>query len=97
MRVRVNARAARSASSSSDKMSILEHVGSLLKPHGILLLVEYNVDSGNPWVPYPISFETFRSLAPRAGFSEPRLLGTVPSRFLREIYSAMAHREDIHH
>jgi hypothetical protein len=56
------------------------------------LLVEYNVDSGNPWVPHPLSFETYRSLAPRAGFSEPRLLGTVPSRFLREIYSALVYR-----
>jgi hypothetical protein len=60
-----------------------------LKPGGALLLVEYNVDRGNPWVPYPLSFETFRELAPRAGFGEPRLLGHHPSRFLREFYSAL--------
>ena len=76
-----------------DKIKLLRHVQSFLKLNGALLLVEYNADSGNPWVPYPLSFETYRSLAPRAGFSEPRLLATLPSRFLREFYSAVAYRQ----
>ena len=59
---------------------------------GVLLLVEYNVDSGNMWVPYPLSFETYRELAPRAGFSEPSLLATKPSRFLHGFYSAASYR-----
>jgi len=73
-----------------DKEAVLRQVGSLLKPGGALLLVEYNVDRGNLWVPHPLSFETFRALAPRAGFSEPRLLAKHPSSFLREFYSALA-------
>jgi ubiquinone/menaquinone biosynthesis C-methylase UbiE len=72
-----------------DKEKVLRHVGTFLKPNGLLLLVEYNVDSGNPWVPYPLSFETWRTLAPRAGFNEPRLLAKHPSNFLREFYSAL--------
>lgn len=76
-----------------EKEKILRHVRSFLKLNGVLLLVEYNVDSGNPWVPHPLSFETFRLLAPRAGFSEPQLLGRAPSRFLREFYSAAARRQ----
>jgi ubiquinone/menaquinone biosynthesis C-methylase UbiE len=75
-----------------DKEKVLRHVRPLLKMNGVLLLVEYNVDSGNMWVPYPLSFETFRSLAPRAGFSEPHLLAKTPSRFLREFFSAVAYR-----
>ena len=71
-----------------DKEKVLRHVRSFLKMNGMLLLVEYNVDSGNMWVPYPLSFETYRALAPRAGFSEPTLLGTAPSRFLQGFYSA---------
>ena len=51
------------------------------------------IDPGNPWVPYPLSFETYRALAPRAGFSEPQLLGQHPSRFLKEFYSALAYRD----
>jgi len=72
-----------------DKEKVLRHVRNFLKPNGILLLVEYNVDSGNPWVPHPLSFESFRLLAMRAGFSEPRLLAKRPSSFLREFYSAL--------
>jgi len=77
-----------------DKEKILRHIRKFLKWNGALLLVEYNVDSGNPWVPHPLSFDTFQSLAPRAGFSEPSLLGKVPSRFLREFYSAAAYRKE---
>lgn len=76
-----------------DKEMILRHVRGFLKPNGILLLVEYNVDEGNLWVPYPLSFETFRTLAPQAGFGEPRLLAKAPSSFLNEFYSALAPRE----
>lgn len=74
-----------------DKETVLRHARSLLRPGGMLLLVEYNVDRGNFWVPHPLSFETFRVLAPRAGFGEARLLATHPSRFLRELYSAVAY------
>jgi len=73
-----------------DKEKVLRHVGSFLKPQGAILLVEYNVDRGNPWVPHPLSFETFRGLGPKAGFSRPRLLAKHPSSFLREFYSALA-------
>jgi ubiquinone/menaquinone biosynthesis C-methylase UbiE len=73
-----------------DKEKVLRHIGSFLRPGGALLLVEYNVDRGNPWVPHPLSFEAFSELAPRAGFSEPRLLAKHPSRFLREFYSALS-------
>jgi len=77
-----------------DKEKILRYVSSYLKPNGILLIVEYNVDSGNLWVPYPFSFETYRKLAPRANFSEPRLLAKVPSTFLREFYSAACNKNN---
>jgi len=75
-----------------DKQKIMQHVREFLKPNGALLLVEYNVDKGNMWVPYPLTFETYRTLAPRAGFSEPRLLAKAPSRFLKEFYSAVVFR-----
>lgn len=77
-----------------DKEKVLRHVRTFLKLNGALLLVEYNADSGNPWVPYPLSFETYRAVAPRAGFSEPTLLEKAPSRFLREFYSALAYRQE---
>ena len=77
-----------------EKVGVLRHVGSFLKPGGMLLMVEYNVDSGNLWVPYPLSFGTYQALAPKAGFSEPRLLATHPSSFLRGFYSALAYKNE---
>ena len=77
-----------------DKQKVLRHVRSFLKPGGTFLLVEYNVDSGNLWVPHPLSFQTWSQLAPRAGFSAPRLLATAPSSFLKEFYAAMCYAND---
>jgi ubiquinone/menaquinone biosynthesis C-methylase UbiE len=74
----------------SEKEPVLRAVRTLLKPDGVLLVVEYNVDSGDLWVPYPLSFESFQMLAPRVGFKEPRLLATHPSSYQREFYSAAA-------
>jgi ubiquinone/menaquinone biosynthesis C-methylase UbiE len=71
-----------------DKERVLKQVRTYLKPGGRLLLVEYNVDSGNIWVPHPISFETWQALARKVGFNETRWLAAKPSRFLKEIYSA---------
>jgi ubiquinone/menaquinone biosynthesis C-methylase UbiE len=76
-----------------EKESVLRHVRTFLKEGGALLLVEYDVDTGNPWVPHPLSFESFRTLAPRAQFTTPRLLSTIPSRFLRRFYSALTYKQ----
>jgi ubiquinone/menaquinone biosynthesis C-methylase UbiE len=73
-----------------DKYPVLQLVRGYLKPDGRLLLVEYNADRGNPWVPYPMSYSTWEALARRNGFAETRLLATIPSRFLREMYSAVS-------
>jgi ubiquinone/menaquinone biosynthesis C-methylase UbiE len=70
------------------KAPIVEALRGLLKPGGRLLLVEYNTDRGNAWVPCPITFEAWEALAGRCGFVGTRKIGTRPSRFLGEIYSA---------
>jgi ubiquinone/menaquinone biosynthesis C-methylase UbiE len=72
------------------KDSILRLVQDYLKPGGRLLLVEYNVDQGNTWVPYPLSYPTWEKLAGGVGFRDTRLLAEHPSRFLRGIYSAVS-------
>ena len=71
------------------KDPVLQLVRSYLKPGGRLLIVEYNADRGNMWVPYPFSYHTWEVLARQNGFSGTQLLATVPSRFFGEIYSAV--------
>ena len=67
---------------------VLASIHGTLRPDGRLVIVEYDADRGNPWVPHPISFERLGGLVRGAGFTEPRLLGRVPSRFLGSIYGA---------
>jgi SAM-dependent methyltransferase len=69
---------------------VIQQLKSYLRPGGRLILVEYNVDQGNTWVPYPLSYQSWTSLARESGFAQTQLLATVPSRFLREIYAAVS-------
>jgi SAM-dependent methyltransferase len=62
----------------------------LLRPGGRLVVVEYDADHGNPWVPYPFSFDTWRRRAADAGYDDTRPLHRVPSRFLGGIYGAVS-------
>jgi len=74
------------------KEPVIQQIFIYLKPGAHLILVEYNVDRGNPWVPYPISYSSWEMLARSCGFVNTRLLATKPSRFLQEIYSAVSLR-----
>jgi len=62
----------------------------LLRENGRVLVVEYNTDRSNKWVPYPLSWTTWQDLASEAGFKRTTLLATHPSRFLGEFYAAIA-------
>jgi ubiquinone/menaquinone biosynthesis C-methylase UbiE len=72
-----------------DQTALLRQWRSYLKPEGRLVVVEYDTDSGNRWAPYPMSYTTFRETARAAGFADPVLLGSRPSRWLGRIYSAL--------
>ena len=71
----------------------LETVGrlaTLVRPGGRFVVVEYDADRGNPWVPHPFSFESWLLLAEQSGLSGTVEIGRVPSRFLGAIYAAMS-------
>jgi ubiquinone/menaquinone biosynthesis C-methylase UbiE len=72
------------------KDPVLQLVRSYLRPGGHLILVEYNADRGNMWVPYPLSYGTWEALARQNGFAGTQLLARVPSRFFGEIYAALS-------
>lgn len=73
-----------------EKLPVVQNLRTLLRPGGRLILVEYDTDHGNRWVPYPLSYPTWESLARSAGFGITRFLTAVPSRFLGAIYSAVS-------
>jgi SAM-dependent methyltransferase len=69
---------------------LVERLRGYLRPGGRFILVEYDTDRGNHWVPYPLSFPTWEALAHAVGFPTTRLLATYPSRFLGRIYAALS-------
>jgi ubiquinone/menaquinone biosynthesis C-methylase UbiE len=75
-----------------DPVAVLRRVAAVLRPGAPsrLIVVEYDADRGNPWVPHPFSAQRFPVLAAEAGFTETREIGRVPSRFLGAIYAAVA-------
>lgn len=75
-----------------DKVPVLKKIFAYLRPGGCMILVEYNADRGNRWVPHPISFNTWLSKALEAGFKNTRMLARVPSTFMGEVYSAISYK-----
>ncbi len=73
-----------------DAPGFLETLRTWLRPGGALIVVEYDIELPNPWVPHPLSYRRFARIAPPAGFSGVRLLGTRTSRYHRQVYAASA-------
>lgn len=76
------------------KEPVLQMVRSYLRPGGHLLLVEYDTDHGNMWVPYPFTYTTWEKMARQQGFVETMLLARHPSRFLGGMFSAVSVRDN---
>lgn len=74
---------------------VIRHLASYLRPGGAFIVVEYDADRGNPWVPHPFSAASWERLAADAGLIDTTRIGRVPSRFLRAIYSAVSRRPNL--
>ena len=59
-----------------DQAAVLAQVVRYLRPGGSLLVVEYEVSAALAWVPFPVPFARFRTLAAAAGLADARLVGT---------------------
>ena len=73
-----------------EKEPFISMIKQYLKPAGQFVIVEYNIEQGNQWVPYPISLKSWEDLAARCGSSETRLLNTMRSKYHKEIFSAVS-------
>lgn len=70
------------------KSSLLSKLIACLKGDGRLMVVEYDLQAPNPWVPFPITRSALEKLCVTLGFREMIQLGETPSRFNRaNIYS----------
>jgi SAM-dependent methyltransferase len=70
------------------QLEVVRRLATLVRPGGRFIIVEYDADRGNPWVPHPFSFATWQHLAAEAGLRDTERIGRIPSRFLGAIYAA---------
>lgn len=75
----------------SDQQSVLQQLFSHLKPGGRIIIVEYDTDRANQWVPYPITFRKLSELLSGAGFRGTEKIGERNSVYRSDkIYSVVA-------
>lgn len=57
---------------------------------GVFILIEYDTDRGNQWVPFPVSFARAQSIFGDAGFSQIEKIGERQSMYGKDsIYAAL--------
>ena len=61
------------------KSSFINQIRMKLKPAGKFIIVEYNSDRSNHWVPYPMPFSAVSPLFAKAGFNRIELINKIPS------------------
>jgi ubiquinone/menaquinone biosynthesis C-methylase UbiE len=73
-----------------DKNAFIHKIAKCLKADGSFLVVEYDTDLSNSWVPYPLSYQSLKSLFEKTGYSSINKLHELPSRYNRaKIYAAL--------
>ena len=76
-----------------DKLAFIEKAKFSLKKSGSFLVVEYDTDTANPWVPYPVSYNSLRQLFAKSGYTAIEKMHEMPSIYGRaNIYSTSIKR-----
>jgi SAM-dependent methyltransferase len=74
------------------QVPVVRSLAAHLRPGGRFVVVEYDADRGNPWVPHPFSYRSWEGMASAAGLADTREIGRVRSGFLGAIYAAESRR-----
>ena len=65
----------------ADKPAFIAKTKPHLTPDGCWLVVEYDTDKPNAWVPHPLSYHSLESLFIAAGYPRPEKLNELPSAY----------------
>ncbi|MBA4850088.1 class I SAM-dependent methyltransferase [Emticicia sp. BO119] len=73
-----------------DKETFLERLKVHLNTHAFFLIIEYDTNSSNIWVPYPIDFQSLKALFLKSGYRSIIKLNSRPSVYgNRQMYAAL--------
>lgn len=70
-----------------DKVCLIERLVTVLTPNGSIVIVEYDTEKANHWVPYPIPYIKLQSLLQRMGTHQLVKLGERQSNFGSMMYA----------
>lgn len=69
-----------------NKPPLINRLLPALQPNGRFVIVEYDSESANFWVPYPITYEKLKRLFLNKNINKIIKIGERPSRFGRMMY-----------
>jgi ubiquinone/menaquinone biosynthesis C-methylase UbiE len=73
-----------------DQPRFIKKIAGFLQVQGCFLLIEYDTDIPNPWVPYPLSFSSAKNIFTDAGFPFTQKIHEKRSAFGRaNLYSML--------
>jgi trans-aconitate methyltransferase len=76
-----------------DKEKLIRKLEAYFLATPAFLIVEYDTDRANRWVPYPVSSDELRSLFTGLGYSSITKLEVRPSRFGGQLYAALIKKD----
>ncbi len=75
-----------------EQLAFIKKAEAHLQSSGSFLIVEYDTDRSNPWVPYPLSFVSLKKLFNQAGYTSVEKINERPSAYGRyPMYAAVIH------
>ncbi len=76
----------------ANKTALIAKLENSFSARPVFVIVEYDTDTPNRWVPYPVSFQTLKKLFAGLGYRVIKKLHTQPSLFGGELYAALITR-----
>jgi ubiquinone/menaquinone biosynthesis C-methylase UbiE len=77
-----------------NKPAFINKISALLKPGGCFLIIEYNTDKANTWVPFPVSYASLKIFFNQAGYFFIKQIREVPSRYNQaNIYASIIRKK----
>lgn len=78
----------------SDQRGLLQRLSTHLKKDGCLIVIEYDTDRSNPWVPYPLTFKKLHDLLRLSDFKQIAKVSERNSVYnASKMYAAVAFSE----
>lgn len=74
-----------------DQQGFLSNLTQHLKGNGRIVIIEYDTDQANNWIPWPISFVKLKKLLADSGFHSIGKVGELPSIYNADkMYASLA-------